>query len=68
MNNTNCIFTWSDNPEPCKNKPKYKGDVYGEPDERGVSVVPMIGFHFCEEHYKARLNQTDYKFKNVEKL
>lgn len=68
MRNTNCIFNWSDNPETCKNKPKYKGDVYGEPDERGVSVVPMIGFHFCEEHYKARLNQTDYKFKNVEKL
>mgnify|MGYP003132576481 FL=1 len=68
MKYTNCIFNWSDNPEPCKNKPKYKGDVYGEPDERGVSVVPMIGFYFCEEHYKARLNQTDYKFKNVEKL
>ena len=26
MKNTNCIFNWSDNPEPCKNKTK---DVSG---------------------------------------
>ena len=27
MRNTDCIFNWSDNPEPCKNKTKYKGDM-----------------------------------------
>ena len=68
MRNTNCIFNWSDNPEPCKNKTKYKGDIYGKVDEKGTYPVPMIDFEFCEEHYKAGLNNPEYIFKNVKEL
>ena len=68
MRNTDCIFNWSDNPEPCKNKTKYKGDVYGKPDEKGTRMIPMIDFEFCEEHYQEGLKDPDYTFKNVKKL
>ena len=68
MRNTNCIFNWSDNPEPCKNKTKYSGDIFGKPDERGHRTMPMIDFEFCEEHYKARLSNPQYIFENVKEL
>tara|TARA_R100001230_G_C5518362_1_gene56430 strand:+ start:327 stop:533 length:207 start_codon:yes stop_codon:yes gene_type:complete len=68
MRNTNCIFNWSDNPEPCKNKTEYSGNVYGKPDERGHRMMPMIDFEFCKEHYQEGQNDPKYIFRNVKKL